>query len=74
MALNPANFYKCPTRYRFQLRIGSKAAFLFIGSKGLFLLHSNFNLKNCGEVILNQYGTFEISLRVPHIRLTDLKS
>ena len=45
-----------------------------IGSKALFLLHSNFNPKNCGEVIFNQYGTFEISVRVPHIRLTDLKS
>ena len=39
----------------------------------MFLFHFNFN-RNGGEVILNQYETLEISLRVPDIHLTDLKN
>ena len=41
----------------------------------LFLFHNNVSYhNNGGEVILNQYETLEISLRVPHIHLMDLKN
>ena len=40
----------------------------------LFFFHFNFNDNNGGEVILNQYETLEISLKGPHIHLTDLKN
>ena len=54
--------------------INSHTLLVTVSLSFLFLFHFGFNHSEDGEVILNQYETLEISLRVPHIHLTDLKN